>query len=195
MGTKGRPLTLVLIFAMLSVACTHQGVRTTEEISMDLLSQTPRSQESLLKLTSAAFKNSEVIPKRYTCDGENMNPPLSIEGTKKGTQSLVLIVDDPDAPTGTWVHWLVWNIPPQFTEIPENSVPPSALQGTNDFGKEEWGGPCPPPGPEHRYFLRLYALDALLELQRGANKSLLEKAMEGHILDQTELIGRYARGR
>lgn len=181
---------------MLFSACIHEG--QTPSDTGENVSQ-PQMQASkdmtTLTLKSTSFQNEQIIPKRYTCDGENMNPPLSIEGIPEGAQSLVLIVDDPDAPSGTFVHWLVWNIPPQFSDIPENSVPPSALQGTNDFGKEEWGGPCPPPGPEHRYFFKLYALNTLLELQRGANKELLEKAMESHIINQTELIGKYGRGR
>lgn len=179
---------------MLLSACNNQA-KLPRESTMDGQSQTSTTREASLTLTSAAFNSGQMIPKRYTCDGENINPPLSVSGIPEGTQSLSLIVDDPDAPTGTWVHWLVWNIPPQFSDIPEDSSPPSALQGTNDFGKEQWGGPCPPPGLEHRYAFKLFALDALLELQRGANKPLLEKAMEGHILNQTELIGIYARGR
>ena len=151
--------------------------------------------QTTLTLKSSAFEEGQPIPKRYTCDGQNLSPPLFRKGIPEGTQSVALIVDDPDAPAGTWVHWVVWNIAPQFDEIPEGSVPPSALQGTNDFGNEVWGGPCPPPGPPHRYFFKLYAVDALLELQRGASKPLLEKAMEGHILAQTELIGLYGRGR
>lgn len=148
-----------------------------------------------LTLSSSAFRRGQTIPKRYTCDGENLSPPLSIAGIPEGTESLSLIVEDPDAPMGTWVHWLVWNIPPQFDEFPEGSFPPSALQGKNDFGEEEWGGPCPPPGPEHRYFFKLYALDTILELKKETNQPLLEEAMEGHILSQTELVGCYGRGR
>ena len=148
-----------------------------------------------LILKSVEIPPLGTIPKRYTCDGENLSPPLKIEGIPEGTESLTLFVEDPDAPAGNWVHWLVWNISPQFNEIPEGSVPPSAIQGTNDFGQEGWGGPCPPPGPAHRYIFKLFALDTLLELKKGEGKPLLEKAMEGHILAQTELIGMYERGR
>jgi Raf kinase inhibitor-like YbhB/YbcL family protein len=190
-------LTLLLISAMLFSACVPFGQTLPKETKVQ--DQAPKAQEggkmADFSLTSKAFKSKQMIPKRFTCDGENMNPPLSIEAIPKGTESLSLIVDDPDAPSGTWVHWLVWNIPPQFDEFPEGSSPPSALKGKNDFGNEEWGGPCPPPGPEHRYFFKLYALDTILELKKGATKPLLEKAMEGHILAQTELVGRYGRGR
>jgi Raf kinase inhibitor-like YbhB/YbcL family protein len=147
-----------------------------------------------LTLTSPTFLNNETIPKKYTCDGENISPPLKIDAIPEGTQSLSLIVVDPDAPGRIWVHWLVWNIPPQFMEMPEGSPPPSSLQGVNDFGNETFGGPCPPPGVPHRYFFKLFALDTLLELGNGANKPILEKAMEGHIIAQTELIGLYGRG-
>lgn len=148
----------------------------------------------MIYLSSPAFKHNEHLPKKYTCDGENISPPLTIEQIPEGTKSLSLIVDDPDAPMGTWVHWVIWNIPPQFYEIPEGSPPPSSLQGTNNFENEHYSGPCPPPGPDHRYFFKVYALDTILELEKGARKPVIEKAMEGHILDQNELIGLYGRG-
>ena len=144
-------------------------------------------------LLSRSFSDKQKIPKKHTCDGENQSPPLSIGGIPEGTVSLALIVDDPDAPSGRWTLWLVFNIPPQFDEIPEGSVPPSAIIGINSFGNQNYGGPCPPPGPSHRYFFKVYALDRLLELQQGTTQSLLEKAMEGHILAQAQLIGIYGR--
>lgn len=149
--------------------------------------------EENLQLTSSAFVNNSQIPPKYTCDGDDVNPPLNIAGRPEGTQSLALIVDDPDAPAGTWDHWLVWNIDLGTTEIGENSLPAGAAQGVNSFGNSAWGGPCPPPGPAHRYVFKLYALDSRPNLEEGATKVELEQAMEGRILAQTQLVGRYGR--
>jgi len=145
-----------------------------------------------LQLTSQAFTHSGMIPQEYTCDGADGSPPLTIRNVPAKSRSLALIVDDPDAPRGTWVHWVVWNIGPDTTETPANSVPRGALQGTNDFGKQSYGGPCPPSGT-HRYFFKLYALDISLTLKAGATKVQLEEAMKGHILEKTELLGLYRR--
>jgi hypothetical protein len=145
-----------------------------------------------LHLTSQAFSRNGMIPPKHTCDGADENPPLTIRNVPAKSRSLALIVDDPDAPRGTWVHWVVWNIGPDTTEIPANSVPGEALQGTNDFGKQRYGGPCPPSGT-HRYFFKLYALDIPLALKSGATKAQLEEAMKGHILEKTELLGLYRR--
>lgn len=145
-----------------------------------------------LSLTSPAFVHQAVIPVDYTCDGEDINPPLEISGVPKGAKSLVLIVDDPDAPAGVWVHWLLWNIPPHVTLIEEDSVP-DGIQGTTDFNRALWGGPCPPSGV-HRYFFKLYAIDTLLNLTSGARKAEVEEAMESHILDEAVLMGKYSRG-
>lgn len=143
-------------------------------------------------LSSAAFKPGGPIPSKYTCDGPNVNPPLVIEGVPANAQSLALIMDDPDAPGGTWVHWVVWNIEPGTKAIPEDSVPVEASQGMNDFRSPGYGGPCPPSGT-HRYFFKLYALNTSLDLGPDTTKAGLEDAMEGHILDQAELVGRYGR--
>jgi Raf kinase inhibitor-like YbhB/YbcL family protein len=143
-----------------------------------------------LTITSSVFKNKGVIPAKYTCDGEDVNPPLSFEGVPEGTESLVLIVDDPDAPMGTWDHWVVWNIPP-VEKMEENSIP--GTEGLNDFGKHSYGGPCPPSGT-HRYFFKVYALDTKLDLPSNSRKRNVEKAMEGHILAKGEIIGLYSRG-
>lgn len=145
-----------------------------------------------MKLLSSVFDHQEKIPSHYTCDDEDVNPPLQIEGIPEKTASLVLIVDDPDAPAGDWVHWLVWNIAPDTKEIKENTVPTGAIEGTTDFKRTGWGGPCPPSGT-HRYFFKLYALDVVLDLPVTAKKVDLEKAMEGHILEKAELIGLYQR--
>jgi len=144
-----------------------------------------------LTVNSPAFENNKLIPSKYTCDGDNVNPPLTIEGVPDGTKSLVLIVDDPDAPMGTWDHWIVWNIPPT-NKIEENTVP--GAEGINDFRKHSYGGPCPPSGT-HRYFFKVYALDTKLNLNPNSRKKDVEKAMQGHILAKGEYIGLYRRSR
>ena len=146
-----------------------------------------------MKLTSPEFPHNGNIPVKFTCQGKDVSPTLEIAGVPAGAKSLALIVDDPDAPMGNWDHWVVFNIPPDVTRISEGAVPASpAVQGGNDFGRVEWGGPCPPRGT-HRYFFKLYALDTMLALKPGARKKDVEKAMPGHILDKTELIGLYKK--
>jgi Raf kinase inhibitor-like YbhB/YbcL family protein len=147
---------------------------------------------AMLTITSPAFKNGEFIPATFTCDGPDRNPALMISGVPSETKSLALIMDDPDAPGGMWVHWVLWNIDPKTREIKEDCVPAGARQGTNDFRTATYGGPCPPAGT-HRYFFRLYALDTALDLGSSTTKGALEKAMKGHILAQGELMGRYMR--
>ncbi len=142
-----------------------------------------------LKIASSAFQHKGSIPPKYTCDGINVNPPLNIEGLPKGTASLVLIVDDPDAPMGTWDHWVVWNIPP-VQEIEEDSVP--GVEGLNDFRKHSYGGPCPPSGT-HRYFFKVYALDTKLDLSPNSRKRDVERAMKGRTLAKGEIVGLYSR--
>ncbi|MAG15670.1 YbhB/YbcL family Raf kinase inhibitor-like protein [Candidatus Woesearchaeota archaeon] len=144
-----------------------------------------------LKLSSSAFENNQVIPKKFTCDAEDASPELNIEGVPSEAKSLVLIMDDPDAPPKVWEHWTVINIPPTTTTIPENSVPGTQL--TNDFSKVEWGGPCPPPGKVHHYQFKLYALDIELDLESSATKTDVEQAMKDHILEETVLVGTYER--
>lgn len=144
-----------------------------------------------MQLTSLEFGNNELIPSKFTCEGEDINPPLIIEDIPQGTQSLALVVDDPDALGATFVHWVVWNIP-LVSRIEAGSVPGN--QGVNDFGRKNYGGPCPPSGI-HRYFFKIYALDIKLTLPEEVNKESLEKAMQGHILDKTQLIGLYRKKR
>jgi len=144
-----------------------------------------------MKLTSPAFEHNQGIPSEYTCDGSDTSPELNLEDVPENTKSLVLINDDPDAPVGTWDHWIVFNLPPSTTKI-EKGQEPSGIGGKNSWGKTGYGGPCPPSGT-HRYFFKLYALDAELDLQEGAAKKEIESAMEGHILEKTELIGTYKR--
>ena len=145
-----------------------------------------------MKLVSSVFGHNSSIPAQYTCDGENVNPPLEISDVPQNAKSLVLITDDPDAPAGLWVHWVVFNIDPKTNRIEEDSVPVGAVEGTTSFGSTGYGGPCPPSG-SHRYFFKLYALDSPLTLNSKAQKEAVEKVMKDHILAQSELIGIYRR--
>ncbi|MEA3186436.1 MAG: hypothetical protein QOD99_266 [Chthoniobacter sp.] len=148
--------------------------------------------ESVMKITSPDFGDGGNIPKRFTCDDQNVNPTLQITGAPAAAKSLALIVDDPDAPGGTFTHWLLWNLPAKLEEIIAASTPNGAVQGSNGFGKKSYGGPCPPSG-QHRYYFRLYALDIPVSLAAGASRKDLEKTMEGHILNQAVIMGKYAR--
>ncbi|RMH08046.1 MAG: YbhB/YbcL family Raf kinase inhibitor-like protein [Nitrospirae bacterium] len=149
-------------------------------------------------LTSSAFQEGAFIPKKYTCEGPDVSPPLQWQGVPQGTRSLALICDDPDAPMGTWVHWVLFNIPPTETSLPEG-VPPQetfrsgAIHGINDFRRVGYGGPCPPPGKPHRYYFKLYALDTVLHLKPRATKAQVVTATKGHILAEAQLMGRYGR--
>lgn len=150
-----------------------------------------------LNITSGAFANEAMIPSKYTCDGEDISPPLKWESAPERVKSFALISDDPDAPVGVWVHWVIYNIPADTHELQENFPLDAELdngtkQGKNDFGKIGYGGPCP-PGGTHRYYFKLYALDTVLDLQSGVTKADLLKAMEGHILEEAQLMGRYTR--
>ena len=144
-----------------------------------------------MKITSSAFHEGGNIPSKFTCDGSDTSPPLQITGVPSEAKSLVLIADDPDAPSGLFTHWLIWNIPPQTNSISEGSAPKD-VPGTNDFGKSGYKGPCPPPGT-HRYSFKIYALDRELDLRGGAKRSQLDAAMKGHVVAQGVLVGRYAR--
>jgi len=145
-----------------------------------------------LRISSHGFGNNGFIPRQYTCDGVGMSPPFTIENVPQDARSLALIVDDPDAPAGTWVHWVVWNIDPGTREIGENALPEGAEQGKNSWHRNSYGGPCPPSG-SHRYFFKLYALNTSLALGADTTKAELENAMRGHIVAQSELIGLYKR--
>ena len=146
----------------------------------------------ILKISSAVFENNKSIPKKYTCDGANGNPPLKVENVPREAKSLALILDDKDAPRGTYVHWILWGLHPGLQEIRENSVPEGAVQGRNDFQKNNYGGPCP-PSRAHRYVFKVYALDVQLNLDPKSMKADLEKAMEGHVIARGELMGVYKR--
>ncbi|HCS47996.1 MAG TPA: YbhB/YbcL family Raf kinase inhibitor-like protein [Candidatus Aminicenantes bacterium] len=150
-----------------------------------------------IKISSRAFQEGGMIPRRYACDGEDISPPLAWTGIPEGTKTIALIGDDPDAPIGTWVHWVLFNLPADVKELAE-AVPPDkelssgAKQGKNDFRRIGYGGPCP-PGGTHRYFFKLYALDSVLDLAAGVSKADLLKAMQGHVLAEGQLMGKYKR--
>ena len=143
-----------------------------------------------MKITSSAFQEGANIPSKFTCDGADTSPPLQIADIPSQAKSLALIVDDPDAPSGLFTHWTVWNIPPQSNVVGEGSAP-KGVQGTNDFGKSGYGGPCPPSGT-HRYYFRIFALDRELELPFGAKRGRVDGALKGHVIAQGELMGRYS---
>jgi hypothetical protein len=151
-----------------------------------------------IDLHSPAFTHGSDIPKKFTCDGQDVSPALAWSEPPAGTKSLALIVDDPDAPVGTWDHWVLFDLPDTLRELPEG-VPKDkepklgGRQGANSWNRIGYGGPCPPPGPAHRYFFKLYALDTKLNLPAGATKAAVEKAMRGHILAQGKLMGKYKR--
>ena len=158
----------------------------------DFANEFSESKKNNMNISSLVFEHNSLIPAKYTCDGENISPSLRISEVPEDAKSLVLTVDDPDAPGGTWLHWTVWNINSQTDDIAEGSTPEGAAEGKTDFGKLGWGGPCPPSGT-HRYFFKLYALGTVLNLAAGAELRELQNAMEGHILDKAELIGLYSR--
>jgi hypothetical protein len=150
------------------------------------------------ELSSSAFKPNEAISKEYTCDGSDMSVPLSWKNAPEGTKSFALITDDPDAPRGTWVHWVLYDVPAEVRELSagighDESLKSGAKQGKNDFGKVGYGGPCPPSGPAHHYYFKLYALDLMTGLKSKASKQQLLDAMKGHVLAETQLIGTYKR--
>ncbi len=153
-------------------------------------------------VTSPAFREGAAIPVKHTCDGADVSPPLAWSGAPPSAAAFALIVDDPDAPAGTWVHWVLYNLPGTAAGVPENVAKTDqlpnlggALQGRNDFRRPGYGGPCPPPGPAHRYFFKLYALDAPLSLKAGGSKADVERAMRGHVLGTAQLMGTYARAK
>ncbi len=146
-----------------------------------------------LTVTSTAFKEGKMIPKKYTCDGTNVSPQLAWSGVPTDARSIALVCDDPDAPSGTFVHWVVFNMPSVTKEIPEaGGLPAGSLRGINDFKRLDYGGPCPPSGT-HRYYFKIYAVDMTLNLKEGATQSDLLSAMQGHVLAQGQIMGTYKR--
>ncbi len=188
---------LALVFVVFLLVRKEAIYEPEEALLVPQKTQQPKTQNTIpaaktMHISSSVFKDNEHIPYQYTCDGKNTNPPLELSGVPAEAKSLALIVDDPDAPGGEWVHWLVWNIDPATIVISEQSVLIGAVEGMTDFKKPGYSGPCPPDGM-HRYFFKLYALDTKLNLQPSANKANLENAMKGHILDQARLASLYER--
>lgn len=187
------------IMAVLVVAATLVGCKPAPggATDADYAAKKSKGGKSKMVLTSSAFKEGDLIPSKYSCDGDDVSPPLSWSGLPKGTVSLALIGDDPDAPGGMWVHWVAYSIPATSTGFPEavpqdRTLADGTKQGTSDFRKVGYGGPCPPSGT-HRYFFKLYALDFNPKLDPGATKSDLLKTIKDHILEEAHLVGKYAR--
>ena len=195
MRTRSPEPALILFLSVALAAEVLGGCSAQPEAKVPPQSE---AKASSLKLAAAAFKSGGSIPRKFSCEGADISPELTWTGPAAGTQSFALIVDDPDAPAGTWVHWVVYDLPATARHLPEgvpqgDDVAGGGRQGLDDFGKSGYGGPCPPSGKPHRYFFKLYALDKTLGLDAGASKSAVEQAMQGHILTQAELVGRYGR--
>lgn len=180
---------------LLAAACGVWGVLGA---MAEPLGAADRPGKDAMQIASAAFAEGTAIPSKYTCEGANVSPPLKWSGAPAQTKALVLIADDPDAPAGTWVHWVLYNLPPTVAELPEGQpkdqqIPLGGWQGLNDFKRLGYGGPCPPPGKPHRYFFKLYALDRPLQLKPGATKREVEQTMEEHILAHAQIMGTFQR--
>jgi Raf kinase inhibitor-like YbhB/YbcL family protein len=194
-------LTALLSTVILAAACRREAARPNANVAAQPSpAATVKGEEKMtLKVTSTAFDEGGVIPAKYTCDGENVSPPLAWSGVPDGAKSLALVADDPDAPGGTWTHWVIYQIPATEKGLPENvptrdTLDGGARQGVNDFKKTGYGGPCPPSGTHH-YFFKLYALDAEPNLPPGVSKEQLLKAIDGHVVAEGQLMGRYQRGK
>jgi Raf kinase inhibitor-like YbhB/YbcL family protein len=178
--------TVLLLFSLF--LCFPQGGEEEKQ---------PLAGGSDMQITSSAFHEGEAIPRKYTCDGDDVSPPLSWSGAPEGTESFALIADDPDAPVGTWVHWVIYDLPAGVTSLPEGVEAAErpqvgGINGISNFRRLGYGGPCPPSGT-HRYFFKIYALDTMVGLPSGATKKKLLQAMEGHILAEAQLMGKYSR--
>ena len=182
-------LPMLIIPGILLPACSKSGQQTRTHQGKPV---------SDIKLTCPAFSNGAAIPIVHTCDGDDFSPPLAWEGIPDSAKSICLVCDDPDAPGGTWVHWILFNLPDSVKQFPE-ALPKTevtfygARQGLNDFGRMGYWGPCPPPGKAHRYFFRIYALDIMLPLAAGIHRSTLDSAMTTHVLGSGEMFGSYKR--
>ena len=192
-GSPWNYLMCGILVAVLALLCSCQVPFPGESPTSTPTGGAPMA----IQITSSAFTEGSMIPKQHTCDGKNISPPLVWTGIPDNARSLVLIADDPDAPSGTWVHWVVFNIPATVKELPEGIAPVETLptggtQGKSSFGKTGYGGPCPPSGT-HRYFFKVYALDTELNLRSASTKGDVVKAMDGHVIAQGQLMGTYKR--
>jgi len=190
----------ILALTVLGLGMAGAGPTALARTGAELISLTPAqgARTMAFAIASTSFPNGGDIPKKFTCDGADVSPELSWTEPPAGTQSFALIADDPDAPAGNWTHWVLYDLPPATTSLPDgvskiDELPGGERQGRNDFRKIGYNGPCPPPGKAHRYFFKLYALGSKLNLKPGASKQEVEQAMQGHILDKTEWMGRYKR--
>ena len=188
---KYAPIIIIIGFLVLAAFFFYNSSHPPMNIQENKLNAP--SKEGTLKLTSPAFQSNSPMPAKYTCDGENINPPLLISGVPNSAKSLALIMDDPDAPGKTWDHWVTFNLSSTTGNIKEREEP-AGVKGLNSWGKTGYGGPCPPSGT-HRYIFRLYALDSVLSTKEGATKTEVFKAMEGHVIVAVDLIGLYKRSR
>ena len=182
------PRTLLIVAALAIMICGCKKDNGSSE---------ERSRDMTISVSSSAFQEGGMIPPKYTCDGNDLSVPLKWTAVPEGTKSIAVISDDPDAPVGTWVHWVMWNIPPAVRELAEGmptkpQLPDGSRQGISDFGRPGYGGPCPPSGT-HRYYFKVYALDVTLDLPGTARKADMVKAMKGHILAEGQLMGKYSR--
>ena len=180
-------IVLLTVSALLFSGCAQ---RTVETVNGNVKGETMKN-ASIFRITSPAYAEGKEYPEKYTCDGEEINPPLELAGIPNGTKTLALVFDDPDAPGGTYDHWIMWNIP-TLSRIDEDSVPEGATQGKNSEGTNKYAGPCPPSGT-HRYIYHAYALDMKLSLPEKSGKTDLEKAMKGHVLASATLTGLYSK--
>lgn len=193
-------LTLLLVFSVAYVFVNRAHAPTVRKRVSEPTNSHYESNLPPMRLSSSAFENNSSIPPQFTCDGENVNPELSIQGVPQEAESLVLLMDDPDIPDSVkesrgiekFDHWVLFNIPPDEVDINENSIPEGAKEGANSSGNSGYTGPCP-PDREHRYFFKLYALDTKLDMRVGSSMAEVEKEMDGHVLEKTELIGLYNR--
>jgi hypothetical protein len=191
-------LIAIMMIPLLAISCNKKNKNKENQTQTNNYNKKPNGGAKMetIQITSPAFDHGGMIPSKYTCDGEDISPPLEWQTLPTETKSIAIIADDPDAPGKTWVHWLIWNLPPSFKSLDENIEPSDELagatQGTTDFGRVGYGGPCP-PGGTHRYFFKIYALDETLDLEPYATKKDLVEAMQPSILAQGELMGKYAR--
>jgi len=186
MNARMNLLFVAVLFGCLTTASCPDAPKSAKEKVMNI------------QIISTAFSDGQPIPAKYSCEGSDVSPPLKWTNAPANTKSFALIADDPDAPVGTWVHWVLYDLPPNTTGLPEDVaktqvISGGAKQGLNSWPRLGYGGPCPPPGKPHRYFFKLYALDTMLNLKPGATKKDVEAAMKGHVLAEGQLMGTYRR--
>jgi Raf kinase inhibitor-like YbhB/YbcL family protein len=204
MPKKALSLLIVLLIVLIVFVLLKYRNKISSVATNNLQSQKITTTAAPMKITSPAFLDNQNIPVKYSCDGDGVNPPLVFSDVPKQAQSLALVVSDPDAPNGTWIHWLFWNLSPSINQVAENSVPAGATQGQASSGQNIYSGPCPPASSDatrggssgiHHYIFTLYALDTQLAIPSYSTSADLDKAMQGHIVSQAQLVGLYSRGK